>query len=208
MLEARDRVGGRTLNHRVQKGVIAEIGGQYVGPTQDRVLALAKSVGVDIFPTYNDGDNVLLLNGAAVALPGHAGAVAGPRLPGGDPQVDQRAQPDGRGGARRRALEGAQGRAEWDKTRSRPVERPEPSPRPASRALFDIAAEALWGAEPRELTLLYALAYTATAGNEKNKGDFARSDRDPGRRPGEPLRGRLAAHPACWWRRSSARRSC
>ena len=49
VLEARDRVGGRTLNHRVQKGVIAEVGGQYVGPTQDRVLALAKAVGVDIF---------------------------------------------------------------------------------------------------------------------------------------------------------------
>ena len=42
VLEARDRVGGRTLNHRVQKGVIAEVGGQYVGPTQDRVLALAQ----------------------------------------------------------------------------------------------------------------------------------------------------------------------
>ena len=41
VLEARDRVGGRTLNHRVQKGVIAEVGGQYVGPTQVRVLALA-----------------------------------------------------------------------------------------------------------------------------------------------------------------------
>ena len=42
-------MGGRTLNHRVQKGVIAEVGGQYVGPTQDRLLALAKAVGVDIF---------------------------------------------------------------------------------------------------------------------------------------------------------------
>ena len=41
VLEARDRVGGRTFNHRVQKGVIAELGGEYVGPTQDRVLALA-----------------------------------------------------------------------------------------------------------------------------------------------------------------------
>ena len=63
VLEARDRVGGRTLNHKVQKGVIAEVGGEYIGPTQDRVLALAKAVGVDIFPTYNEGDNVLVLNG-------------------------------------------------------------------------------------------------------------------------------------------------
>ena len=63
VLEARDRVGGRTWNHRVQKGVIAEIGGEYIGPTQDRVLALAKSVGVGTFKTYNEGDNVLVLNG-------------------------------------------------------------------------------------------------------------------------------------------------
>ena len=55
VLEARDRVGGRTLNHRVQKGVIAEIGGQYVGPTQDRVLALAKSVGVGHLPDLQRG---------------------------------------------------------------------------------------------------------------------------------------------------------
>ena len=45
---------------------------------------------------------------------------------------------------------------------------------PGARRLFDIAAEALWGAEPDELTLLYALWYTASAGNEKNKGDFTR----------------------------------
>ena len=60
LLEARDRVGGRVLNHRVEPGVIAELGGQYVGPTQDRLLALADSLGVDTFPTYNEGDNVLI----------------------------------------------------------------------------------------------------------------------------------------------------
>ena len=63
LLEARDRVGGRVLNHRVQRGVIAELGGQWVGPTQDRVLALAEAVGVRTFPTYNHGENVRLLDG-------------------------------------------------------------------------------------------------------------------------------------------------
>ena len=73
VLEARDRVGGRTYNHRVQKGVIAELGGEYVGPTQDRVLALAKSVGVGTFKTYNDGDNVLVLNGQRSRYPATPG---------------------------------------------------------------------------------------------------------------------------------------
>ena len=44
VLEARDRVGGRTLNASLGAGHITEIGGEYVGPTQDRVLALARAV--------------------------------------------------------------------------------------------------------------------------------------------------------------------
>ncbi|MCW3062984.1 MAG: FAD-dependent oxidoreductase, partial [Solirubrobacterales bacterium] len=41
VLEARDRVGGRTLNHDLGGGKIVEVGGQFVGPTQDRILNLA-----------------------------------------------------------------------------------------------------------------------------------------------------------------------
>src|SRR5689334_15816035 len=37
VLEARDRVGGRTLNHDLGNGTITEVGGQYIGPTQDRI---------------------------------------------------------------------------------------------------------------------------------------------------------------------------
>ncbi|MCL6739379.1 flavin monoamine oxidase family protein, partial [Streptomyces neyagawaensis] len=49
VLEARDRVGGRLLNHDLGDGQVTEIGGQYVGPTQDHILALAKEVGVDTY---------------------------------------------------------------------------------------------------------------------------------------------------------------
>ncbi|HZA19259.1 MAG TPA: FAD-dependent oxidoreductase, partial [Actinomycetota bacterium] len=37
VLEARDRVGGRVLNHDIGDGKVIEVGGQWVGPTQDRV---------------------------------------------------------------------------------------------------------------------------------------------------------------------------
>jgi len=40
VLEANARVGGRTLNHQFAAGDVVEVGGQWVGPTQDRVLAL------------------------------------------------------------------------------------------------------------------------------------------------------------------------
>src|SRR3954471_20152961 len=52
VLEARDRVGGRTLNHKLSGGEVSELGGQYVGPTQDHILALGKAVGVGTFKTY------------------------------------------------------------------------------------------------------------------------------------------------------------
>jgi monoamine oxidase len=63
VLEARDRVGGRTLNHVFEDGTVVELGGQWVGPTQDRVLALADELGIELFPSYEAGDNLLDLGG-------------------------------------------------------------------------------------------------------------------------------------------------
>ncbi len=63
VVEARDRVGGRIVNHRFADGSEVEIGGQWVGPTQDRVLALADEVGARTYPTYDTGQ--LVTAGAA-----------------------------------------------------------------------------------------------------------------------------------------------
>jgi monoamine oxidase len=60
VLEARDRVGGRVVNVTASDGTPLELGGQWVGPTQDRVLALADDLGHELFPTYDDGDNVVV----------------------------------------------------------------------------------------------------------------------------------------------------
>jgi monoamine oxidase len=54
LLEARDRVGGRTLNYQLGGGKVVEIGGEFVGPTQDRVIALAKELGVAQYPAYQN----------------------------------------------------------------------------------------------------------------------------------------------------------
>ena len=58
VLEARDRVGGRTLNHPVGGGEVVEIGGQWVGPGQDRILARAKALGIRTFKTYTKGAQI------------------------------------------------------------------------------------------------------------------------------------------------------
>src|ERR671916_327233 len=63
-LGARERVGGRLLNHTLQNGAVVELGGQWVGPTQDRVLALAEELGVALFPTFVEGEHILAVDGA------------------------------------------------------------------------------------------------------------------------------------------------
>jgi monoamine oxidase len=59
VLEARDRVGGRTLNHPIGHGKEIEVGGEWVGPGQDRVLARARAHGIKTFKTFTRGSQVL-----------------------------------------------------------------------------------------------------------------------------------------------------
>src|ERR1051325_4373917 len=69
VLEARDRVGGRTLNHHVSKGVIAEAGGEYIGPTQTHIARLARQMGVKSFKNYNPGRAPLYAGGQLSRYP-------------------------------------------------------------------------------------------------------------------------------------------
>ncbi len=62
VLEARERLGGRTYTKRYDDGHYADLGGQWIGPTQDRMYALAKEHGVEWYATYNEGKNILDLN--------------------------------------------------------------------------------------------------------------------------------------------------
>ena len=63
VLEARDRVGGRVLSHELGDGKVVELGGQWIGPTQDRLAALARELGVDTFQTHDEGSNVIEYRG-------------------------------------------------------------------------------------------------------------------------------------------------
>jgi monoamine oxidase len=63
VLEARDRVGGRTLNHPIGDGKVVEVGGQWIGPGQDRMAALAREMKVDTFRTHSEGENVIEFHG-------------------------------------------------------------------------------------------------------------------------------------------------
>ncbi|XP_012498278.1 PREDICTED: amine oxidase [flavin-containing] A [Propithecus coquereli] len=49
VLEARDRVGGRTYTVRNEHVNYVDVGGAYVGPTQNRILRLSKELGIETY---------------------------------------------------------------------------------------------------------------------------------------------------------------
>src|SRR5262249_6080632 len=55
VLEARSRVGGRTCTEHLDDGGFVDHGGQWVSSGQPRVVALAAELGVELFPTWDDG---------------------------------------------------------------------------------------------------------------------------------------------------------
>src|SRR5262245_4988425 len=60
VLEARQRVGGRTYNHDLGHGVVSEAGGQWIGPGQTAIADLARELRVGTFDTYYEGKTVFL----------------------------------------------------------------------------------------------------------------------------------------------------
>lgn len=57
VLEARDRVGGRTWSQTID-GSFIEIGGQWVSSDQDALKALLEELGKETFARYRDGNSV------------------------------------------------------------------------------------------------------------------------------------------------------
>jgi monoamine oxidase len=171
VLEARERVGGRTLNRSIAGGHISEIGGQFGGPTQGRILALAKAVGVKTFLTYDSGSSVLVAAGARSLYP------AVPGLPD-DPDVQQAiiaaasldapAKQAGVSAPWKAAKAG-----EWDRMSLGEWMRGE-VPSEKGRAIFTAACQSIWGVDPDALSLLYVLQYVAAAGDAKHAGSFLR----------------------------------
>jgi len=65
VLEARDRVGGRMFAQQAggeRKGWV-DLGGQWIGEGQARIRALAEELGLEIFESYTDGQDVIRYDG-------------------------------------------------------------------------------------------------------------------------------------------------
>ena len=61
LLEARERVGGRTCTVDYNQHPV-DVGGAYVGPFQNRILRLAREFGIRTYRLNNKGKNVLTLS--------------------------------------------------------------------------------------------------------------------------------------------------
>ena len=163
MLEARDRVGGRTLNEPVGPAPdqVVELGAQWVGPTQHRLLALARELGIATYPTHAEGEYLFAagekvdryrgtippMNPVALADLGQAMA----RL-----NLMARGVPlDAPWTARRAARWDAQTFETWLRRNVRA---------PSARAMLRLALEAVWAIDAAEPSLLHVLFYIHSAG--------------------------------------------
>ena len=63
LLEARDRVGGRTYTEVRADGSWIDRGGAWIGPGQDRVYALMNEFGVPAYKQYIDGESMMIVDG-------------------------------------------------------------------------------------------------------------------------------------------------
>src|SRR4051812_21358160 len=175
VLEARDRVGGRTLNHPLPGGHVADLGGTWIGPTQNAVAALAAELGLATFGQVDDGDAVYYGNGLRTTYPSGGPTGGAPPDPTILPDllvvltlIDQMST-----SVPVDAPWEAQNAEEWDSQtldswlRTHTVS-------PQTRKVASGAFEAIFGGEAREISLLYALWYVACAGDEQNPGTFER----------------------------------
>lgn len=160
VLEARDRVGGRVLTRRVG-GLALDVGAQWIGPTQRRMLRLVQELGLSTFPTPSQGKKVMAI-GDRVRT--HEGTI--PSLPFLDllrlqrllGRIDRQGKrldplrpwehPDARG---------------WDGLSVQTWRSQEVGSRRVGD-LMDLVVRTVFGAESGELSVLSFLAYVRAAG--------------------------------------------
>ncbi len=168
VLEARDRVGGRTMGGATADGQWVELGGQWLGPTQDRMYELVAELGLTTVPTYNEGATLIKLGGKLTRMGATKGAI--PRL-GPIALADL-----------------AQGLARFGRLAKRvDLDRPWLTPDAAKldgqtfrtwitrnlrtapgRHYFQVACEAIFSADPSDMSLLHAAFYTKSGGDLEN----------------------------------------
>ncbi|MET0997987.1 MAG: FAD-dependent oxidoreductase, partial [Marmoricola sp.] len=174
VVEARDRVGGRVLNHKLRSGAVIESGGAFVGPTQDHIIALANELKVPMFDEYVEGKSVYNSSGL-LGRQEYDGTVPPDPLILPDAGILQ-AQLDQWASEVDVAEPWKHPRAkEWDSiTLGDHIRKSSLNPEGIGN-LIKCWTQPGFGADPDQLSLLFVIHYVACSGNETTKGTFARN---------------------------------
>jgi monoamine oxidase len=176
VVEARDRVGGRALNLALGGGEVTERGATFAGPTQDHILGLASELGVGTFETYDTGDNVYLNQGTRLTYPSDGPTGTAPP----DPTIV--AEMAATVALLNEMSTQVPVEAPWTAAKAREWDGQtletyirDHTVTERFRRLVPAVTRPVFGAEPRELSLLFVLFYIAASGNESHPGTFERN---------------------------------
>jgi monoamine oxidase len=160
VLEARDRVGGRTCTE-VHHGTWIDLGGQWIGPGQNRIAELTAELGFGTYPQPEQGDDVVLVDGEARRVPslplafGDDELVAYLELVGELEAIAEKVPLDAPWRAPEAVAWDAVSLREWVRGRGVP---------PRVAGLFEVGVQAVFAASTAQLSLLHAAHYVHSAG--------------------------------------------
>jgi len=161
VIEARDRVGGRVLNEDIGDGNVLEVGGQWVGPGQDRLYALAREMGVETYPTHAKGENLIEFRGEVKRYTGTIPRISAAVLADvaqAQRKLDRLARKvDLEAPWRTPDAERLDSQTFWSWMRRNVYTA-------GGRMLIELGIEGVWAAEPKDLSLLHVAFYVASAG--------------------------------------------
>jgi monoamine oxidase len=160
VVEARDRVGGRiwSVEH---PGHRLDLGGAWIGPSQDAVRAMAREYDIDLFPTHTAGEHVVAIDGDVKRFKGLVppiGPVSLGAVALGMARIDRMAKHvslDAPWADRRARTWDARSAGEWVARNMPPG---------AGRDLLDGAVRGLMTCDPSEVSLLHLLYLVRSAG--------------------------------------------
>ena len=160
VMEGRDRVGGRSSTTTLA-GIPVDLGGTFVGRTQDAVLALAKELGCPTTPTYCAGTNLIRWRGRVRSYRGTIPKLSPVALLDIG-RIQWQFERIARGvdiaapwTARDAAKLDSRSMGDWLRSVGATA---------SSRDLMAIMARVTWGAEPDEVSMLHAVRYVKAAG--------------------------------------------
>jgi len=163
VIEAQDRVGGRTMAGRVA-GTTVEMGGQWIGPGQRRISALARDLGVETFPTHLPGRTVFFEGGRRSEYEEDG------EIPFADPAALREVEEAF--GALGELARGVPADAPWRAKNAAELDGQTLETWKLGHAqssgasfYFDLAVESLYACEPRDVSLLGVLADIASSGS-------------------------------------------